>query len=213
MAFQLHIRAIHSPGGNNMMKKTIHLFVIMFIINIAVDFLVSDSLAQEVENKETSSETITLEDSVSVPVQEQKAENKENIAEAFTLDDAVPSPVPTFDVKKTFVRMMISLVIILLFIFLMTVLYKKFFSSSTPFTKKGRELLRVIEKFPLGPKNYLMLVWVIDRIVLMSFNNGTIEKISEFKADSITGDIERDIFQDSLQREMSDSNIEEVVNV
>ncbi|MCK5706266.1 MAG: flagellar biosynthetic protein FliO [Candidatus Aureabacteria bacterium] len=193
-----------------MMKKTIHLFVIMFIINIAVDFLVSDSLAQEVDIQEISNETVTLDKTV--PPTKQEVDNKESSV-AFTLDDTAPSPVPTFDVKKTFVRMMISLVIILLFIFLMTVLYKKFFSSSTPFTKKGRELLRVIEKFPLGPKNYLMLVWVIDRIVLMSFNNGTIEKISEFKADSITGDIERDIFQDSLQREMSDSNIEEVVNV
>ena len=82
-----------------MMKKTIYLFLIMFIINIAVDFLVSDSLAQEADIQETSTETATLDDAAPSP--EQEVNKQEASSEAFTLDDTDPSPVPTFDIKKS----------------------------------------------------------------------------------------------------------------
>ena len=173
-----------------MMKKTIHLLLCIFIINISVVFLASSSFAEEA----TSSSLLT-----------------EQEKEPFSLDVDASPEIPVFDVKKSLIKTSLSLAIILLIIFGLAAFYKKFFSSSLP-SQKGKGLLRIIERFTLGPKNQLLLIWVIDRMVLISLNNGTVQKIMEIKGDTVTNEIPQDIFEESLQREISANPIEEVAN-
>ncbi|MBN1520923.1 MAG: FliO/MopB family protein [Candidatus Aureabacteria bacterium] len=173
-----------------MMKKTIHLLICILLFNTLVVFSTSFLYAETTPGAETTAE---------------------EPAESFTLDEPEEPPLPAFDIKKSFFRMIISLVFVLVFIFGLAFVFKKLFSSATPF-HKGKGLLRVIEKYPLGPKNYLMLVWAIDRMILVSFHNGSVEKISEFKSEAITREIESDVFEETLQREESLHPAEEVAN-
>ena len=172
-----------------MMKKTIHLLIIIFIFNISVAFFAFSCAFSEQDVKSS----------------------KQELSEPFTLDTPEETTMPVFDIKKSLIRMVISLILVLAFIFSIAFIFKKISSSPMPFNK-GKGLLRVIEKYPLGPKNYLMLVWAIDRMVLVSFNNGSIEKISEFKSETITREIENDFFSESLQREETVKPLEEVSN-
>ena len=174
-----------------MMKKTILFILSIFIINSCVVFFVCPAFAEKAVS-ETAAEVKT--------------------AEPFTLDDIKSEPVPEFDLQKSFIRMMISLSIILVLIFSLMIAYKKFFPTGMP-TQKGKGLIRVIEKFQIEPRHYLILLWVIDRMVLVSSYNGAIQKISEIKDGAVTREIHQDIFQDSLQREMTENPIEENAHV
>jgi flagellar biogenesis protein FliO len=169
-----------------MMKNTLSLILFIFIISISVVFSASFSFAAEGADAKIA-----------------------ETQEVYSLDAPAAAQIPSFDTKKYFIKMLISLVVVIGLVFVSILFLKKFYSTSLP-SGKGKGLLRIVERFPLGPKNHLLLIWVIDRMVLVSLQNGNMQKICEIKDKAIGNDISQDLFQDSLQREMAEENAEEV---
>ena len=99
----------------------------------------------------------------------------------FLFNDEEQSPIEEISIGDMGKKMMISLVIVLILILGTLYLIRRYYSGSLPMREQKMKLVKVIEKVYLSPKQTIVLLWTIDRILVVANNNGQMSLLSEIK--------------------------------
>ncbi len=102
------------------------------------------------------------------------------VGQADTSSVPPPTPSPAFHLGWMLAKTVFSLLLIIALIFGLVFVMKRYFGQQLP-GSMGREGFQILAKFPLQPKQSLMLVKVFERILLLGVTESSITLLAEFE--------------------------------
>jgi flagellar biogenesis protein FliO len=102
-------------------------------------------------------------------------------------------------------KMLGSLLIVLVLLIGTLFIIRRLYPGATPFNDPKLKLTKVVEKINLGPRQVIYLLWAVDRILVVSSSNGTIQFLTEIK--------DKNVLESKIPSEFTDILTSEKMNL